>query len=133
MIEIVDVKKVQQKGDFTKSIYQQKAVSLIIFEKINIRTITSVCLSSCFQRKFQWTVCQRNTQTGKNIYKCFNEINIGINVSKRAEKIYRRTTICYLSEQEIEPIGIKVKDHCHLAGKWRVGARQFCNINVREG
>ena len=38
--------------------------------------------------------------------------------------------ICRLCEKEI--ISDKVRDHCHLTGKYRGPAHSICNINVTQ-
>ena len=44
--------------------------------------------------------------------------------------IFRNTNICWFCEKEI--LDNKVRDHCHLTGKYRGPAHYYCNINVKQ-
>ena len=46
------------------------------------------------------------------------------------EEDYRNNNICRLCEKEI--LSDKVRDHCHLTGKYRGPAHSKCNINVTQ-
>ena len=46
------------------------------------------------------------------------------------EKDYRNNNICRFCEKEI--LSDKVRDHCHLTGKYREHAHYTCNINVKQ-
>ena len=43
---------------------------------------------------------------------------------------FENKNICWFCEKKIE--SDKVKDHCHLPGKYRVPAHNICNINVSQ-
>ena len=38
---------------------------------------------------------------------------------------------CHICDEKYSEKDIKVKDHCHIAGKYRGSACQDCNINFR--
>ena len=45
------------------------------------------------------------------------------------EEIYNNSHICWICKQELNTD--KVRDHCHVTGKFRVAAHNKCNINLR--
>jgi hypothetical protein len=45
------------------------------------------------------------------------------------EKIYREATVCHICEQELGDD--RVRDHCHLSGKFRGAAHESCNLNYK--
>ena len=46
------------------------------------------------------------------------------------EEDYRKNNICRFCERKI--LSDKVRDHCHLTGKYRGPAHNTCNINVKQ-
>ena len=51
-------------------------------------------------------------------------------MTEENEKDYRKNNICRFCEKNIE--SDKVRDHCHLTGKFRGSAHSKCNINVTQ-
>ena len=51
-------------------------------------------------------------------------------MTEEDEEDYRSNNICRFCEKNIE--SDKVRDHCHLTGKYRVPAHSNCNINVTQ-
>ena len=52
------------------------------------------------------------------------------------EMMYERATVCHICEKEIIPnpekkVDKKVRDHCHLTGKYRGAAHSKCNLAYR--
>ena len=45
------------------------------------------------------------------------------------EEIYNSSRICWIYKQELNMD--KVRDHCHVAGKFRGAAHNKCNISLR--
>ena len=45
------------------------------------------------------------------------------------EEIYNHSHICWICKQELNTD--KVRDHCHITGKFRGAAHNKCNINLR--
>ena len=45
------------------------------------------------------------------------------------EKIYKNSNICWICNEELNTE--KVRDHCHVTGKFRGAAHNKCNINLR--
>ena len=58
---------------------------------------------------------------------------VEIKMTAEDEHNYNSSTICWLCNQVITPQkGGKVRDHCHLTGKYRGAACSSCNINVKQ-
>ena len=53
-----------------------------------------------------------------------------INMSKKDEEDFKNNNNCRFCEKEI--IDNKVRDHCHLTGKYRGPAHNKCNVNVTQ-
>ena len=51
-------------------------------------------------------------------------------ISQKDEEDYRSSNICRFCEREL--LSNKVRDHCHLTGKYRGPAHSKCNINVTQ-
>ena len=45
---------------------------------------------------------------------------------------YRQATECHICKKSIFPGQIKVRDHCHLTGKYRGSAHEECNLNYQD-
>ena len=60
----------------------------------------------------------------------FKETNKDIIMTQEDEEDYKNNNICRFCEKEI--VSDKVRDHCHLTGKYRGPAHNICNINVKQ-
>ena len=60
----------------------------------------------------------------------FKNTKEDISMSKENEEDFKNNNICRFCEKEI--LSDKVRDHCHLTGKYRVPAHNTCNINVKQ-
>ena len=60
----------------------------------------------------------------------FKNTKKDIIMTNEDEESYRNNNICRFCEKNIEPD--KVRDHCHLTGKYRGPAHSKCNINVTK-
>ena len=60
----------------------------------------------------------------------FKNTRKDINMTDEDEEDYRNNNICRFCEKEI--ITDKVRDHCHLTGKYRGPSHNKCNINVTQ-
>ena len=60
----------------------------------------------------------------------FKNTNKVIKMTQEDEEDFQNTNICWFCEKEI--LDNKVRDHCHLTGKYRGPAHYYCNINVKK-
>ena len=60
----------------------------------------------------------------------FKNTKKDIIMKQKDEGDFRNNTICRFCEKNIE--SDKVRDHCHLTGKYRGPAHSICNINVTQ-
>ena len=60
----------------------------------------------------------------------FKNTNKDIIMTEENEEDFRNDNICRFCEKEI--LSDKVRDHCHLTGKYRGPAHSKCNINVTQ-
>ena len=60
----------------------------------------------------------------------FKNTKKDINMTDEDEEDYRNNNICRFCERFIE--SDKIRDHCHLTGKYRGPAHSKCNINVTQ-
>ena len=62
----------------------------------------------------------------------FKNTEKNIIMTEKDEEDYRDNNICRFCEKNIESDRYKVRDHCHLTGKYRSPAHSKCNINVTQ-
>ena len=60
----------------------------------------------------------------------FKETKKEIIMKQEDEEDFKNNNICRFCEKEI--LSDKVRDHCHLTGKYRGPAHNTCNINVKQ-
>ena len=60
----------------------------------------------------------------------FKNTRKDIVMKQKDEEGYRKNNICRFCEKKI--LSDKVRDHCHLTGKYRGPAHSICNINVTQ-
>ena len=52
-------------------------------------------------------------------------------MTRKNIKNFKRATHCHICERELGNNENKVKDHCHLTGKYRGAAHESCNLNFK--
>ena len=60
----------------------------------------------------------------------FKNTKTDIIMTKENEEDFKNNNICRFCEKYI--LSDKVRDHCHLTGKYRGPAHNTCNINVKQ-
>ena len=59
---------------------------------------------------------------------CFNKILI---ISAKEEERFYLSNICRNCNKLFDASDDKVRDHCHISGKYRAGAHWSCNVNLK--
>ena len=113
-------------GNKTTNIYHQKAVcnGYYIVSELNDVLKSGYHHSPLGYENVDWFVNQMTKLENKmNFY--FKNTKKDIIMEEKAD-----SNICWFCEKEI--LKDKVRDHCHLTGKYRGPAHHQCNINVKD-
>ena len=65
----------------------------------------------------------------KNIIK--KEFNKPLRMTKEDEEKFQKSDECHICSKKFTDEDIKVRDHCHITGKYRGSAHQECNLQLR--
>ena len=57
--------------------------------------------------------------------------NKPLKMTKENETDFQKTTKCYICDLQYTDKDIRVRDHCHITGKFRGSAHQDCNLKLR--
>ena len=57
--------------------------------------------------------------------------NKNLIMSEKEEEQFQSSTTCWICETLIDDDSEKVRDHCHVTGKFRGAAHWSCNINLQ--
>ena len=52
-------------------------------------------------------------------------------ISEEEEHLFQQSSSCWISEKLIDNDDKKVRDHCHVTGRFRGAAHWSCNINLQ--
>ena len=52
-------------------------------------------------------------------------------MTKEDEKDFQKAIKCHVCDQQYTDKNIRVRDHCHITGKFRGSAHQDCNLKLR--
>ena len=52
-------------------------------------------------------------------------------MTKRDEEEFKKAGKCHICDKRYTEKDIRVRDHCHFTGKYRVSAHQDCNLKLR--
>ena len=59
------------------------------------------------------------------------EFNKPLNMTKENEEEFQKAEECYICNKKYTNQDIRVRDHCHITGKFRGSAHQECNLQFR--
>ena len=79
----------------------------------------------CINKFITW-VLDKQTWTQQVTKQYFNKRLI---MTREDKEIFNNSQICWICKQELNMD--KVRDHCHIAGRFRGAAHSKCNINLR--
>ena len=79
----------------------------------------------CINKFIRW-VLNKQKWTIQITKKYFNKRLI---MTNEDEKIYNNSQICWISKEKLNTD--KVRDHCHVTGKFRGAAHNKCNLKLR--
>ncbi|PFX17748.1 Retrovirus-related Pol polyprotein from transposon 17.6 [Stylophora pistillata] len=60
-----------------------------------------------------------------------SKFNKPLKMTEEDEKQFQNADTCHICEQKYTNEDIRVRDHCHITGKFRGSAHQDCNLNFR--
>ena len=52
-------------------------------------------------------------------------------MTKKGNEDFENSAKCWICENDYIDNDVKVRDHCHITGKYRGSAHRYCNINVK--
>ena len=58
-----------------------------------------------------------------------NYFNKDMILTKDDERNFKKADKCYICNKKYSVKDVRVRDHCHITGKYRGSAHQDCNIN----
>ena len=74
--------------------------------------------------------CKKIQECTREIYKIINKTNKRMEITEKEQENFNSATECYICKKELN--NDKVRDHCHLTGKYRGPAHNNCNLNLKE-
>ena len=75
--------------------------------------------------------CKKIQEYTREIYKIIKTCNKKIEMTEDQIKKFNSATECYICKK-VFSCNDKVRDHCHLTGKYRGPAHNNCNLNLKE-
>ena len=118
-------------GSKTKNIYKQNPVlnGYHIVSELEDILKSDYYKSPLGYNNVEWFVNEDIKLENKMAF-YFKNTNKDIIMTEKDEEDFRNDNICRFCEKEL--ISDKVRDHCHLTGKYRGPAHSICNINVTQ-
>ena len=71
----------------------------------------------------------KEVKSCKNVMK--KEFNKPLKMTKKDEEKFKKAEECYICNKKYTNEDIRVRDHCHITGKYRGSAHQECNLELR--
>ena len=118
-------------GNKTKNIYKQNPVlnGYHIVSELDDVLKSDYYKSPLSYNNVDWFVNEVKKLENKMAF-YFKNAKKDIIMTEENQEDYRKNNICRFCEKNIE--SDKVRDHCHLTGKYRGPAHSICNINVTQ-
>ena len=77
--------------------------------------------------KFMESMLEEVKYCKKTMRKCFNK---PLKMTKADVDAFEKATECYICNKQYTEKDIRVRDHCHITGKYRGSAHQECNLQL---
>ena len=118
-------------GNKKTNIYKQKPIpnGYYIISELNDVLQSGYYQSPLSYNNVNWFVKEVINLENKMAF-YFKETNKDIIMKQEDEEDFTNNNICRFCEKEI--LSDKVRDHCHLTGKYRGPSHKICNINVKQ-
>ena len=52
-------------------------------------------------------------------------------ITEKEEHLFQKSNICWICKKFIDNDEEKVRDHCHVTGKFRGAAHESCHLNLK--
>ena len=75
-------------------------------------------------------LCKKIQEYTREIFKIINKTIKKIKMTEDQIQEFNLATECYICKKELN--NDKVRDHCHLTGKYRGPAHNKCNLNLKD-
>ena len=76
--------------------------------------------------------CRQLEMETRDIYDKYFKNEVPLKMTRTDLDEFCRASVCHICEEDISGFAVKVKDHCHLTGKYRGAAHQECNLKYKE-
>ena len=60
-----------------------------------------------------------------------SKFNKPLRMSPGEEQMFKAAEVCHICKKQYRANDIRVRDHCHITGKYRGSAHQDCNLKLR--
>ena len=57
--------------------------------------------------------------------------NKPLQMTERDEEEFQKATHCHICDRIYKEDSVKVRDHCHITGKYRGSAHDYCNLTLQ--
>ena len=74
--------------------------------------------------------CKKIQECTREIYKIITKTSKRMEITEKEQENFNSATECYICKKELS--NDKVRDHCHLTGKYCGPAHNNCNLNLKE-
>ena len=60
-----------------------------------------------------------------------NNFNKPLKMTNEDEQHFKQTDKCHICNKKYSAKDVRVRDHCHITGKYRGSAHQVCNLKLK--
>ena len=78
--------------------------------------------------KFMEAMLEEVKYCKTTMYKHFNK---PLRMTKDDEEEYQKADKCHICDKKYNKTDVRVRDHCHITGKYRGSAHQDCNLKLK--